>query len=76
MNEFRRLFLLSALTGLAGVASLAFAPALAGAALPIHSATDTLRAVAAASYQAASSAGPHLSPQRRISAAAGARPRI
>jgi pimeloyl-ACP methyl ester carboxylesterase len=57
MNETRRLFLLSALTGLAGTASLAFAPALAGAALPLHSATDALRAVAAAqstrSYHAA-----------------------
>ncbi|WP_051293869.1 alpha/beta fold hydrolase [Pseudoduganella violaceinigra] len=48
MNETRRLFLLSALAGMAGVASLAFAPALAGAALPLHSATDALRAVAAA----------------------------
>jgi len=57
MNETRRLFLLSALTGLAGTASLAFAPALAGAALPIRSATEVLRAVAAAqpalSYHAA-----------------------
>lgn len=57
MNETRRLFLLSALTGLAGTASLAFAPAIAGAALPIRSATDVLRAVAAAqpalSYHAA-----------------------
>lgn len=57
MNETRRLFLLSALAGLAGTASLAFAPALAGAALPIRSATEVLRAVAAAqpalSYHAA-----------------------
>jgi pimeloyl-ACP methyl ester carboxylesterase len=57
MNETRRLFLLSALSGLAGTASLAFAPALAGAALPIRSATEVLRAVAAAqpalSYHAA-----------------------
>ncbi|KQZ25929.1 hypothetical protein [Duganella sp. Root1480D1] len=48
MNETRRLLLLSALAGLAGTASLAFAPALAGAALPIRSATEVLRAVAAA----------------------------
>lgn len=48
MNETRRLFLLCAIAGLAGTASLAFAPALAGAALPIHSAADVLRAVAAA----------------------------
>jgi pimeloyl-ACP methyl ester carboxylesterase len=48
MNETRRLFLLSALAGLAGSASLAFAPALAGAALPVRSATDVLRAVASA----------------------------
>ncbi len=57
MNETRRLFLLSAIAGLAGSASLAFAPALAGAALPIHSAAEVLRAVAAAqpalSYHAA-----------------------
>jgi hypothetical protein len=50
MNEIRHLILLSALTGLAGAASLAFAPALVGAALPIHSATETLRAVAAATF--------------------------
>lgn len=57
MNETRRLFLLSALSGLAGTVSLAFAPALAGAALPGRSATEVLRAVAAAkqalSYHAA-----------------------
>jgi pimeloyl-ACP methyl ester carboxylesterase len=57
MNETRRFFLLSALAGLAGSASLAFAPTLAGAALPVHSATDVLRAVATAqpalSYHAA-----------------------
>ncbi|WP_342118926.1 hypothetical protein [Pseudoduganella sp. OTU4001] len=46
MNESRRFFLLAAMTGLAGAASLAFAPALADAALPLHSATDALRAVA------------------------------
>lgn len=48
MNETRRLFLFSALSGLAGIASLAFAPALAGAVLPISSATEVLRAVTAA----------------------------
>lgn len=48
MNETRRLFLLSALCGIAGTATLAFAPALAAAALPLQSATDALRAVAAA----------------------------
>ncbi len=48
MNDARRLFLLSALTGLAGTASLAFAPALASALLPTGSAADALRAVAAA----------------------------
>jgi pimeloyl-ACP methyl ester carboxylesterase len=57
MNEPRRLFLLSALCGLAGAASLAFAPALANAALTAGSATEALRAVAAAqptlSYHAA-----------------------
>lgn len=57
MNESRRLFMLAAATGLAGAASLAFAPALAGAALPQQSAADVLRAVAAAqpalSYHAA-----------------------
>ncbi len=48
MNETRRLFLLCAIAGLAGTASLAFAPALAGAALPMHGAAEVLRAVAAA----------------------------
>lgn len=48
MNETRRLFLLAALSGLAGIASLAFAPALAGAVLPISSAAEVLRAVTAA----------------------------
>lgn len=48
MNETRRFFLLSALCGLAGTASLAFGPALIGAALPTSSATEVLRAVAAA----------------------------
>ncbi len=48
MNESRRLLLLYALCGLAGATSLAFAPALIGAALPTSSATDILRAVAAA----------------------------
>lgn len=48
MNEIRRLFLLSALAGLAGTASLAFAPALASAVLPVDSAAATLRAIAAA----------------------------
>lgn len=54
MNESRRFFMLAALTGLAGAASIAFAPALADAALPLHSATDVLRAVAnAPGYHAA-----------------------
>lgn len=48
MNDTRRLFVLCALSGLAGIASLAFAPALAGAVLPISSATEVLRAVTAA----------------------------
>lgn len=48
MNDKRRLFLLAALSGIAGSASLAFAPALAGAVLPLGSAADALRAVAAA----------------------------
>ncbi|XLZ68407.1 hypothetical protein ABT364_17880 [Massilia sp. SR12] len=48
MNDKRRLFLLAAISGIAGSASLAFAPALAGAVLPLGSATDALRAVAAA----------------------------
>lgn len=48
MNEMRHLFLLSALAGLAGTACLALAPVLAGAALPVGSATEALRAVAAA----------------------------
>jgi len=48
MNETRRLFLLYALSGLAGSASLAFGPTMIGAALPTSSATEVLRAVAAA----------------------------
>lgn len=48
MNEAHRLLLLCALSGLTGAASLAFAPALIGAALPTSSATETLRAVTAA----------------------------
>lgn len=54
MDESRRFFMLAAATGIAGAASLAFAPALAGAALPLQSASDALRAIAAAqSYHAA-----------------------
>lgn len=57
MNEPRRLFLLAAAAGLAGAASLAFAPALAAAVLPAPSPTDALRAVTTAqpalSYHAA-----------------------
>ena len=48
MNEARRLYLLCALSALAGAASLAFAPVLVGAALPTSSATEILRAVTAA----------------------------
>jgi hypothetical protein len=48
MDDFRRPFLLSALVGLAGAASLAFAPALTGVVLPAGSAADVLRAVATA----------------------------
>lgn len=51
MNDKRRLILLAAISAMAGSASLAFAPALAGAALPLGSPTDTLRAVAAAAPQ-------------------------
>lgn len=62
MNETRRLFLLCAVSGLAGIASLAFAPALAGAVLPISSATEVLRAVTAA--QASQTAHLHLTSRR------------
>lgn len=48
MDEYRRLFLLSALTGLAGTASTAFAPALACAALPVRTASEALRTVVTA----------------------------
>lgn len=48
MNDMHRLFLLAAASGLAGAISLVFAPALVGAALPLHSATEALRAVAGA----------------------------
>jgi hypothetical protein len=57
-----RLLLCAALytmTGLAGIASLAFAPAIATATLPVRSAAETLRAVAASPrmpQQAAASA--------------------
>ena len=53
MNDLpamRRRFLLCAalyaLTGLAGIASLAFAPVIASATLPVGSAAEVLRAVA------------------------------
>lgn len=59
MNDKRRFLLLAAISGIAGSASLAFAPALASAVLPQGSATDALRAVAAAgSAPAYHTAGP------------------
>lgn len=48
MNDKRRFLLLAAISGIAGSASLAFAPALARAVLPLGSTSDALRAVAAA----------------------------
>jgi len=62
MNEARRLYLLCALSVLAGTASLAFAPILVGAALPTSSATEILRAVTAA--QPGQTAQIHLTTRR------------
>jgi len=48
MHDSHRLFLLCALSALAGTASITFAPSLVSAALPTSSATETLRAVTTA----------------------------
>ena len=64
MNEARRLYLLCALSVLAGAASLAFAPVLVGAALPTSSATEILRAVTTA--QPGQIAQVHLTSRRPI----------
>lgn len=62
MSESSHLLLLCAVSALAGAASLAFAPALIGVALPTGSATEVLRAVSAA--QPAQIAQVHLKTRR------------